>query len=139
MKNDKVSVEELLKNIYDDKLLIEKEKEETEKNLSQISTLRQSLEKEKIELDEKKKELIEKAKLEAREIVLDAKEEVNDIIKELNKENVDIKTANSNRDKLNKKMKELVPTNNLSSSSYEKLSLNEVKQGLNVWVSSLNS
>ncbi len=139
LKKDKVSIEELLKNIYDDKLLIEKEKEETEKNLNQISSLRQSLEKEKSELDEKKKELIEKAKSEAREIILDAKEEVNDIINELNKEHVDIKTANSNRDKLNKKIKELVPTNNLSSNSYEKLEANDVKQGLSVWVSSLNS
>ncbi len=140
LKNDKVSIEELLKNIYDDKLLIEKEKEETEKNLNQISILRQTLETEKNEIEEKKKGLIEKAKSEAREIVLDAKEEVNDIIQELNKEHIDIKTANSNRDRLNKKIKELVPSNTSANSSpYEKIEASEVKQGLNVWISSLNS
>ena len=144
LKKDKVSIEELLKNIYDDKLLVEKEKEETEKNLNQISSLRQSLEKEKNELDEKKKELIEKAKFEAREIVLEAKEEVNDIIQELNKENIDIKTANANRNKLNEKIKDLVPNNSFSSYekddfAHKKIEPNDVFQGLSVWVPSLNS
>ena len=148
LKKDKVSIEELLKNIYNNKLLIDKEKEEIEKNLSQISGLRQALENEKRELEEKKRDLIEKAKLEAREIVLDAKEEVNDIIQELNKENIDIKTANSNRNKLNKKIKELVPNSSLSSyeaseleglNASKKLNPNEVSQGLSVWVPSFNS
>ena len=41
---DQIHVEELLKNIYDDKLWIENEKEQIEKNSNQISLLRKSLE-----------------------------------------------------------------------------------------------
>ena len=45
LKEDKVSIEELLKNIYDNKLKVEKQVEETEKNLRQVEALRKSLEK----------------------------------------------------------------------------------------------
>lgn len=44
MEHDQIHVEELLKNIYDDKLFIEKEKEEITKNSNQIALLRKSLE-----------------------------------------------------------------------------------------------
>lgn len=48
LKEDKVSIEELLKNIYDNKLKVEKQVEETEKNLRQVEALRKSLEKSKM-------------------------------------------------------------------------------------------
>ena len=41
---NQIHVEELLKNIYDDKLWIEKEKDEITKNSNQITLLRKSLE-----------------------------------------------------------------------------------------------
>lgn len=84
LKQDDVSVEELLKSIYDDKLTMEKEKEETEKNLIQIENLRKSLEQEKDREQKEKQDKIEKAKREAKNILLSAKEEANDTIKELN-------------------------------------------------------
>ena len=40
MSSDAVNIEELLKTIYDDKSLIEKEKEEIQKQLNQINLLR---------------------------------------------------------------------------------------------------
>ena len=83
LKEDNINIEELLKNIYDDKLKIEKDKEEIEKNLSQVETLRKSLEKQNIEKNNKEKEIIEKAKLQAQEIILSAKEEANHTIKEI--------------------------------------------------------
>ena len=83
LKEDSINIEELLKNIYDDKLKIEKNKEEIEKNLSQVETLRQSLEKQNIEKNNKENEIIEQAKLQAQEIILSAKEEANYTIKEI--------------------------------------------------------
>lgn len=84
LKEDDISIEELLKNIYDDKISIEKDKEEIEKNKNQIELLRKSLENEKTSQVELKQNQIEKAKQEAKNILLSAKDEANSIIKELN-------------------------------------------------------
>ena len=83
LNKDDISIEELLKNIYDDKIKIEKQKEETSKNLSQIELLRNQLQtKNEIKL-EKEAQIIDKAKLKAQEIVLSAKDDVNASIKEI--------------------------------------------------------
>lgn len=84
LKKDDINIEELLKNIYDDKIAIEKDKEEIEKNKNQIELLRKSLENEKTSQIELKQNQIEKAKQEAKNILLSAKDEANDTIKELN-------------------------------------------------------
>ena len=84
LKDDDINIEELLKNIYDDKIAIEKDKEEIEKNKNQIELLRKSLENEKTSQVELKQNQIEKAKQEAKNILLSAKDEANDTIKELN-------------------------------------------------------
>ncbi len=84
LKQDTISIEELLKNIYDDKLVLEKEKQETEKNLAQIENLRKSLEQEKAQDQKNKQDQIEKVKLEAKHILLSAKEQANYTIQELN-------------------------------------------------------
>ena len=84
LKEDEISIEELLKNIYDDKLIIESEKEEIIKNKNQIELLRKSLEQEKNSQNDLKEDKIEKAKIEAKNLLLDAKEEANSTIKELN-------------------------------------------------------
>lgn len=99
-KND-VDIENLLKQIYDTKIEIEKEKEETEKNLNQAEMLRKSLKKQNDEklVNEQKK--IDEAKKEARQILLDAKEQANELISEL-KNKDDIKQANKMRENLNK-------------------------------------
>lgn len=135
MKEEDISIEELLKNIYDDKIQIENEKLEINKNLNQIELLRKSLEKEVINNKALEESLISKSKEEARHIVISAKEEVNSDLKELNNiyakfkalENIDlsltdkeianivrnnfsidsIKNANEISNKLNKKLKSL--------------------------------
>ena len=101
IKESDIDIENLLKQIYDSKIKIEKEKEETEKNLHQAELLRKSLEKQNDEklINEQKK--INSAKAEAREILLDAKEQANEIISQL-KNKKDIKDANKMRTDLNK-------------------------------------
>ena len=106
LKNDNIHIEDILKNIYDNKIQIEYEKQEIDKNLMQIQNLRKELEKENKDVKQKEQELIENAKLEAREIILTAKDEVNEIIKKLNNINGDLKTANNLRNTLNDKLKQ---------------------------------
>lgn len=84
IEKDTISIEELLKNIYDNKKKIEEEKEEIDKNLSQITNLRKSLERDTSHLQEKEEEIIQKAKKEAREILLSAKEKSSQLIREMN-------------------------------------------------------
>lgn len=84
LKEDDINIEELLKNIYDDKLIIEKEKEDIIKNRNQIESLRKSLEQEKFSQLDAKQTQIEKAKLEAKNILISTKTQANDTIKNLN-------------------------------------------------------
>jgi DNA mismatch repair protein MutS2 len=109
IKESDIDIENLLKQIYDSKIKIEKEKEETEKNLHQAELLRKSLEKQNDEklINEQKK--INSAKAEAREILLDAKEQANEIISQL-KNKKDIKDANKMRNDLNKSINSIGST-----------------------------
>ena len=113
MNKPDVDLETLMKEIYDDRVSIQRLKEEEEKNLNQAQALRKSLETEvstKLANEEKK---IEQARKEARNILLNAKEEANQIIKELSSLNSnDLKKANMLRSKLNDSLKETTPNNN---------------------------
>ena len=142
-----IHIEDLLKNIYDNKLQIENEKLEIEKNLNQIQALRKSLEEEKSKLDFENANLINESKIKARNIILSAKEEANEIIKELNNIlensnasldnnlNNNLKSANSLRDKLNKSLEEsLVNNNNSQNISSTKLIPENIKIGMSVFV-----
>ncbi len=79
-----INIEDLLKGIYDNKLEIERQKEETTKNLNQVEMLRKKLETDYSDLEEKANTMIIKAKNEARDILLDIKEDADRIIKEMN-------------------------------------------------------
>ncbi len=139
LKDDKIPIEELLKSIYDNKLEIEKQKEETEKNLRQVELLRKSLEQKQDDVLEKRAQLLEDAKLEARDILLSAKEEATEIIHELNSSS-DIKQANTLRNKLNDKLKAINSIHYTEqNNSFEALAESDVKDGLNVYIASLGS
>ena len=84
LNDDSISIEEVLKNIYDDKIIIEHEKNEIIKNRNQIELLRRSLEQEKLSQEEAKNEKLQKAEIKAKELLLSSKEEANEIIRSLN-------------------------------------------------------
>ena len=108
MKSQDVSIEELMKNIYDSKLAIEKEKEEIEKNSNQIEALRKSLEIQNSNQKEKQDKLLDKARNEAKQILQSAKDEANSVIRKLNNLGKnDLASANNLRNELNDKLKEL--------------------------------
>lgn len=139
LKEDKVSIEELLKNIYDNKLKVEKQVEETENNLRQVEALRKSLEKKQDDVLEKRAKMLEDAKLEARDILLSAKEEATEIIHELSA-SVDLKQANNIRNKLNDKIRNINSVHySGQDNSFEVINKNDIKDGLNVYISSLGT
>lgn len=142
--NDTINIEQLLKNIYDDKIYIEKQKEQIEKNSIQINNLRKSLEIQNNSLKEKEKSIIEKAQKEARQILLNAKNEVSTTIKEINKiyNNIDsssMKDLNNLRNKINESLKDTVSesiiNNNIINNS---INSNDIKLGMQVFISNLN-
>ena len=84
LTQDDINIEDLLKNIYDDKIKAENYKIEIEKNKLQIENLRKSLEKEKLSIVRQKEDDLEKAKHDAKNLFIDTKEKSNDIINDLN-------------------------------------------------------
>ena len=106
MTHEQINFEELLKNIYDNKSILDKEKLELEKELQYVSELRKSLEEQEKAIKEQSENLIHDSKIKAKNILLDAKEEANDLIKKMNQTS-DIKELNQLRNQLNKEIKEI--------------------------------
>ena len=139
-KND-VHIEDLLKGIYDNKLEIEKQKEETTKNLHQVELLRKKLETDYSDLEEKANSMIVKAKLDARDILFEAKENAAEIIKKMNnvskkKNNDQMQELYDLKNELNEKIKDTAYEN----SKNEKGNLNkkDIQVGMNIFVIPLN-
>ena len=95
-----------MKDIYNDRLEIEKDKLEIKKNLSQVELLRKNLEAENNDKLIKEKQKIEDAKREAKEILLDAKRKASDAIKEIEKVK-SAKDINSIRNDLNNSINDI--------------------------------
>ena len=138
MSIEQVNFEELLKNIYDQKSQIEKEKEEIDKKLENISILEKSLILDNEKLQTQKQDILNKAKVEARNILLDAKEEANDIIKELNNVS-NTKSAENLRNNLNKKISKIhTLDNNKNASISNSIDLKDIKPNMTVFVRKFN-
>ena len=136
LNSDDVSIEELLKNIYDNKAQIEAEKQETEKYLEEVKTLKASLIQDNSNLEKQKIDLINNAKIEARKILLNAKDEANEIIKNLNNSS-DIKTQNNLRNKLNNDINSISLQNYETKSISNALDISQIKQNETVFVTTL--
>ena len=140
INNEHISIEELLKSIYNDKLEIEQQKDETLKNLNEIKNLRKSLEKDQSDLYKKQQELIDNSKIEARNILLSAKEQVNSILKELHSSTIDSKKADILRNNLNENIKKLTThTTCLNNNNTNVLKNDDIFQGLEVFIPILQS
>ena len=134
-----VDFETLLKSIYDDKLKIENDKEQIEKNLHQIEVLKNGLQRDDTKIREQEKDIINKAKIEARQILLDAKDDATSLInkmKEISESSLEVKELNNIRNSLNNSIK------NISLAGNEELAItplaeSDIKVGLKVFVSSL--
>lgn len=136
-----INLEDLLKNIYDSKSKIEDEKIRTSIALREAEELRNSLKHQHSNVSNKEKELIANAKQEAKQILLDAKETANSIIKDMNSAPSASK-ANKLRNALNEKISS-INTNaedvELSDNLLPAIAREEIKPGLNVYVSNLKA
>ena len=147
-----INLEDLLKNIYDEKSKIEDEKRRTSIALAEAEELRKSLKNQHFDVSSKEKELIANAKQEAKQILLDAKETANSIIRDMDHTNSASK-ANKLRNKLNDEISSLsgsglVSTSGdslsaddieLSDSLLPPIKREDIKPGLNVYVNNLGS
>ena len=139
MSSNDVQFEELLKNIYDNQLSIEKEKEKIEADAQEISLLKEKLQKQNIEKERQEKEIINTAKVKARNILLEAKEDANEIIKELSNA-TNSKEINTLRNSLNTKIGniKLAPLSSDNINEQHSIPREEIKPGKEVFVPSLN-
>lgn len=139
LNSDDIKFEAIMKNIYDDKIQIEKEKQEISNKLDEAERLRNSI-KNDISIKERKaKEMIDNAKIEARKILLNAKEDVNEMIKQAS--NASSKDLNNIRNSLNDKIKATsvtAPSNNSVANATKAIDVNEIKPNLKVFVTTLN-
>lgn len=138
LSSNHTDFENILKQIYDDKREIEKEKENillSSNNAKELeNTAKQKLE----EISKKEDSLIKKAKEKASSILLGAKEEADEIIKNLENSNSS-KQANEIRKDLNKKINNLSNISKSSNSHNKKpLTKEELKLNMQVFIPKLN-
>ena len=138
INSDTAKTEDLLKEIYNSKALIESEKEKTLQYSNKIEKLKQKLENEITDLEEHKKDYLQKAKQEAREILLSAKQEANDIIKEMESEKNSSKNLNTLRNKLSSKLHEVNQTPEPQQEETTELDESQIKPGTIVFVPKFN-
>ena len=135
MSSDDVQIEDLLKNIYEDKEQIEKEKSEITASLEEVSQLKNTLKEKEARLQEQEKEILNTAKQKARELLLDTKEEITEILKKA-KNAVSKKELDQLRTHVNEQIKSLSPSTN-SISIAQSLSPEEITLNSTVYVPSL--
>ena len=137
LTSQEINFEDLLKTIYDDKSLIEKEKDEISKELNQITLLRKSLERDNQNLKRQEEDLINTAKIKARNILLDAKDEANEIIKKMN--DLSDKNELSNlKNSLNSKIKDIKIDTNIVTNDVSTLKPDDISLNMEVFVTNFN-
>lgn len=141
MTSSQIDIENLLKNIYDDKSLIEKEKSKISQELEHVTTLRKALEKENEEVKRQEQDLINNAKIKARNILLDAKDDADSIIKQMNAltNKKDLENA---RNTLNTKIKNINLMDNIKNTTNSDdlkntLDIKQIKPNMEVFVANL--
>ena len=137
MSANDVEFEELLKQIYYDKVELEKEKETINLELENINILKKKLEQEHETYENQEQEIINNAKIKARNILLEAKEDAYDIIKKLS-DSKSLKEVNTIRNSLNSKINDIKLNNINSSSISNSLDPNDIKPNIEVFIPSLN-
>lgn len=138
INSNTAKTEDLLKEIYDSKALIEAEKEKTLLYSTEIERLKKQLENETKDLSTHKKEYMQKAKQEAREILLDAKQEANSIIKEMESETNNSKNLNKLRNKLTSKLHEINQTTETAKEQIPELNEADIQPGTVVYIPKFN-
>ena len=136
-----VKIEDVLKNIYDNKKIIDAEKNKIEKKSKEIEKLKIELEKDNSAVKNKEKEIIKNAKIEARDILLEAKDEATKIIRQINaisNSSTAIKDLNNLRNDLNEKIRNLNGSKIEDANNTSPLSPSNLSKGAKVIINTLN-
>lgn len=136
LSKDEINIEDLLKNIYEDKQLIEKEKQEILEKSAEIEKLRKDLKHNNSSLKEQEQEILDKAKEQAKEILLDAKEEATNLIRDIEK-GTTVKHLNYARNNINTKLNNL-QSKKITTPTEKTLKEDSIKLGMSVFIPSLN-
>lgn len=135
LDNSNIHIEDLLKEIYENKRTIEIEKEKIVKNSNEAEKLKLELEEKNNSLKEKENSIITEAKEKASKILLEAKIDADTIIRDL-ENSTSSKDANEKRKKLNKQIEELTSTNIVKPKTV--LKKEDLKLGDEVFVPRIN-
>ena len=133
--NTNIKIEDLLKEIYENKRIIEKEKNAILENSKQAENLKNSLQLEHDKLINEERTIINEAKEKAAHILLDAKEDVDTIIKNIENSRTS-KEANEYRKSLNSKIAKASEVLNVPQTDH--LNKDSIKINQEVFVPKLN-
>lgn len=134
LNDTNVHIEDLLKEVYENKRFIEAEKEKIISDSRKIENLKTELEAKSSELTSKQNSMIQEAKEKAVEILLGAKEDADTIIREIENAHSS-KIANQKRKELNQKIENISIA---SSTPKTVLQKEDLKIGSEVFIPRIN-
>lgn len=141
MDSDDVRFEDLLSDLENSRVTIEKEREEINAYKQEVSKLKEELKKKSERLDERKDKILRKANEEAASILKEAKEYADQTIKTMNKHGMTVreleKQRSEIRDKMNKKQEKL-SIQTTRPKAHKAHDISEFKTGMHVRVLSMN-
>lgn len=141
MDSDDVRFEDMLSDLENSRVTIEKEREEINAYKHEISQLKEELKRKSERLDERKDKILRKANEEAASILKEAKEYADQTIKTMNKHGMTVKELEKQRseirDKMNKKQEKL-SIQTARPKAHKAHDISEFKAGMHVRVLSMN-
>ena len=139
MSDNNIRFEDIISELTENKITLDREKKEIEKYKKEIEDLKQNISKHQKSLNKREENIIKNAREEARNILVSTKALVNDTIKNIKKEDKNLNDIYSERSKINKNLSEI------SESLVEKvkgphnpLSAKKVFIGMNVKILSMD-